>query len=379
MGKVTSNHGHASGIAAENDGMIKDCTVKSSKSTETTEIYSRGGNEIGVITSLNKENGIVENSKTERNVVLSGDASIIGGLVGDNEGTVRMVDSSIIPKVDSSKSNLTVGGVVGENRENANVTGIQVKVGVTTDSSALIGFKDYQYLGGIVGQNSGTVSDAAFSGTIEEKNGSAGNCYGGIAGINMSGAELKNCGVGKITMTINGVYTATSTSTAAQKEALATHAGGIVGKNEENAVIDGCTLENNADSKLTAKYGMLGGVAGFNKGKITMSGSSITPDVMNGADTTDELAANAIGQGLSADGTYVNTRSASTIENMKYNGGTTLSAGKLEMYMLHNGNIGGITAYNGTAGQLSECVSGKWFLNTNLRHRSWYWWNHWYE
>ena len=62
-----------------------------------------------------------------------------------------------------------------------NVTGIQVKVGVTTDSSALIGFKDYQYLGGIVGQNSGTVSDAAFSGTIEEKNGSAGNCYGGIA------------------------------------------------------------------------------------------------------------------------------------------------------------------------------------------------------
>ena len=103
-------------IAAENDGMIKDCTVKSSKLTETTEIYSRGGNEIGAITSLNEENGIVENSKTERNVVLSGDASIIGGLVGANEGTVRMVDSSIIPKVDSSKSNLTVGGVVGENQ-----------------------------------------------------------------------------------------------------------------------------------------------------------------------------------------------------------------------------------------------------------------------
>ena len=59
--------------------MIKDCTVKAVKLTETTEIYSRGGNEIGAITSLNKENGIVENSKTERNVVLSGDASIIGG------------------------------------------------------------------------------------------------------------------------------------------------------------------------------------------------------------------------------------------------------------------------------------------------------------
>ena len=116
---------------------------------------SRGGNEIGAITSLNEENGIVENSKTERNVMLSGDASIIGGLVGANEGTVRMVESSIIPKIDSSKSNLTVGGAVGENRKNANVTAVQVKVGEVTDSSALIGFKDYQYLGGIVGQNSG--------------------------------------------------------------------------------------------------------------------------------------------------------------------------------------------------------------------------------
>lgn len=55
--------------------------------------------------------------------------------------------------------------------------------------------------------------------------------------------------------------------------------------------------------------------------------------------------------------------------------GTTLSAGKLEMYMLHNGNIGGITAYNGTAGQLSECVSGKWFLNNKSEATEWYWWS----
>ena len=82
--------------------------------------------------------------------------------------------------------------MVGENRKNANVTGVQVKVGEATDSSALIGFKDYQYLGGIAGKNSGTVGNVTFSGTIEEKNGSAGNCYGGIAGINMPGAELKN-------------------------------------------------------------------------------------------------------------------------------------------------------------------------------------------
>ena len=38
-------------------------------------------------------------------------------------------------------------------------------------------------------------------------------------------------------MNINGVYTATSTSTAEQKEKMATHAGGVAGKNESDAVI----------------------------------------------------------------------------------------------------------------------------------------------
>lgn len=63
---------------------------------------------------------------------------------------------------------------------------------------------------------------------MTEKTGAAGNCYGGIAGINY--ATLSGCEITKITMEIKGVYTATSTSTAAQKESLASHAGGITGK-----------------------------------------------------------------------------------------------------------------------------------------------------
>lgn len=31
--------------------------------------------------------------------------------------------------------------------------------------------------------------------------------------------------------------------------------------------------------------------------------------------------------------------------------------------MATNGNIGGITAYNGTDGTVEKCVSGNWFIN----------------
>ena len=373
-GNVTSSNGHASGIVAENAGTIDDCIVKSDKLTTTTEIYSRGVDEIGAITSLNT--GVVRNSKTEKNVLLRGDASIFGGLVGSNEGTVGTSDSkfemTVIPKIQSTKRNLTVGGAVGRNCQNATVTGAQVNV-TENDADALNDFTSYQYLGGVVGQNIGLVSDSSFAGKITEKSGTAGNCYGGIAGINASGATLKDCEVTQITMTIVGVYSATSTSAASEKEAMSTHAGGIVGKNEENATVDGCSLKDNNKSKLTAKYGMLGGVTGFNKGTIQMSGSNLTNAIMSddGNDTTagysmdtvaDKLAAKAKAQGLKADNKYVNWKDSAQVEDLNYSGGGKVSAGRLQMIVSSNGNIGGITAYNGTTGELAECVSGNWFL-----------------
>lgn len=375
-GNVTSNNGHASGIAAENAGTIDNCLVKSSKSTETTEIYSRGGDEIGAITSYNT--GTVKNSETDKNVLLNGDATIFGGLVGvnDKEGTVGTEDTAmiltIIPKIRSTRSNLTVGGVVGQNCKESSVTNVQVNV--SAESVVFNGFSGYRYLGGIVGDNSGNVTKSGFSGIIKENTGAAGNCYGGIAGINQKNATLKDCNIGKITMDIQGVYTATSTSTAAQKEALATHAGGVVGKNEEGALVDGCTIENHADSKFTATYGMLGGIAGFNKGTIQMSGSEVTPKVMEDASDIEKLTANASAAdkgNLRADTTYIRWRENSKIEGVAYNGGESatsgtqakkVSDGRLQMIMNSNGNIGGITAYNGTEGEVKQCVSGNWFL-----------------
>ena len=382
-GDVGSSDGYASGITAVNSGTILYCTVKSSDTSGNVEIYSLGVNASGAITATNS--GTVTDSVPQDTVVLRGDATIFGGIVGENTGVVTSTATSkngtnafylkYMPQIRSDNSNLTVGGAVGTNA--GTVSGITA-VGLSFEN-----FSGYQYLGGIVGMNGASVllnqeneeyqskvTNCSFNGSMKEKTnaGAAGNCYGGIAGINY--AELSDNTVTQINMDIQGVYTATSTSTTAQKEAMASHAGGIAGKNETNALIAGCTLVDNSRSVLQAKYGMLGGITGFNKGTVRMSGSSITAKIM----TTDSIkdsesltdAATDKNKGnLSADSQAVQWYYTSDflLENATYqNTNTKISENRLNIKMTDNGNIGGITAFNSTNGEVDYCVSGNWFL-----------------
>lgn len=367
FGNVSSSKGYASGIAAHNIGTITDCVVKGTSGRKAT-ISSVGVNEMGAVTAENT--GTILNSRPEGNVVLNGNATVFGGVTGSNSGTIGTSENkdsyeiTEIPAIDTTKGNLIVGGVAGQNYAKIN----NVKVNAE-NAGTFKNFTGYHYLGGIVGENSGKVTEAKFAGTIIENSGTTGNCYGAIAGINEAGATLKDCTVDKIIMQIHGVYSAASTSSADEKEKSATHAGGIVGKNEKDATVDGCSLADNKDSKLTAEYGMLGGVTGFNKGTIKMSGSSITNDVMNAEVTTDanateadKMAAKARAKGLKEDSRYVNWNESAQVENLSYRDGTRVTKDRLQLFMTKNGNIGGITAYNGTTGELTECVSGNWFL-----------------
>lgn len=370
-GNVTSSDGYAGGIAALNEGTIANCTVSGSDSDKVT-IKSRGTKELGAVTAFNK--GTITASAPAGNVVLDGQATIFGGITGVNTGTVgndEKFEFTDMPELSGSGKQLTVGGVVGQNE--GTVQNISVKVNFEA-------FNSYQYLGGIAGQNGGksdTPADHAaavklcdYSGTITEKGGTAGNCYGGIAGINY--ADLEDCQIKQITMNIVGVYTATSTSTAEQKEQLATHAGGIAGKNETSGVITGCLITDTDKSSMSAQYGMLGGVTGFNKGSVALSGSDKTADIMknvtdeNGDVLVDltELSRRANKQGLNAESNYVTWQDNANIENLRYNSSKKgVSAGRMQLIMATNGNIGGITAYNGTDGAVEKCVSGNWFIN----------------
>ncbi len=382
-GNVRSSDGYAGGIVATNAGMIQYCRVQSPGSSNSVEIYSLGVNASGAIAATNS--GTITDCIPGATVILRGNATVYGGIVGENTGKVTSAalnaagtsayNLSYMPQIKSDKNGLTVGGAVGSN------TG--VVSGIVASNLCFENFSGYKYLGGIVGtngvtvnqnpQNAGaqiSVTNCKFTGIMTEKvnAGAAGNCYGGIAGINYD--ELKNNTVDQITMNIQGVYTATSTSTTAQKEAMASHAGGIVGKNEINALIDGCTLTDNSRSVLQAKFGMLGGITGFNKGTIQMSGSSITASIMTTDSIKDSVtltdaAVDKNKGNLSADSNPVNWsyNNGFLLENATYqNTNTKISANRLNLKMTDNGNVGGITAFNSTEGLVNRCVSGNWFL-----------------
>ena len=223
-------------------------------------------------------NGTIDNSSpVGTKIILDGNATTFGGITGRNHGIVQNVTLGVMPEVNSTSGKLTVGGIAGENEGTIgqrNTTYADIQVNADFD-----GFDNYRNLGGVVGKNAegATVQNSTYTGTIREESSAAGNCYGGITGDNQG--TLENCAINEIHMEIQGVYTATSTSTTAQKEAASTHAGGIAGKNEENGTIINCTLKDTTDSILKAKYGMLGGIVGFNKGTIQMSGSNLTSQI----------------------------------------------------------------------------------------------------
>ena len=225
-------------------------------------------------------------------------------------------------------------------------------------------FTKYTYLGGVVGQNnaSGKVAECTYSGTIAEGKSAVGNCYGGIAGLN--GGLLQGSTVSRLTLTADGVYTATSTSSAAEKERLSSHIGGIAGKNDATGIIEQCYIDNTGTGTITVKNGMVGGVTGYNKGTITMSGDKSTEALMKNVSKVSDLLSNAKAQKLSADSTWVKWADRTDVEKLSYNDGSKRVAADRTMQIIvsSNGNLGGVAGYNAPTGELNRCVSGSWLL-----------------
>ncbi len=323
-GDVISNNGYAGGIVSENYGTVETSTVRNCKITSKGRTYG------GAICGVNY--GTISGSTPEEHVTLEGTARYLGAVTGLNEGTVKDCTVTNQPDINVTGSSLVVGGAVGHN--NGTVSYVNAKGDFK--------FSNFQYLGGVVGLNEGVVQNSTFSGTIEETGSTAGNCYGGIAGLNRK--TLKDCTVSGITINATGVYTATSTSTTAQKEQLSTHIGGIAGKNDTEGRITGCTIGSEEDSTITVANGMVGGVTGFNKGIIETSGAE--------------------NKNYTRDTNYVAWTNNRNIEQLAWsNGGSVTQNRTLTILMQTNGNLGGIAGYNSPSGQLTDCVSGYWLLN----------------
>lgn len=353
-GSVTSNDGYAGGVASENYGTIRSCSVGTDN---RVTLITRNKTAAGAICAVNHKGGTVQGAVLGDHITISGSAFILGAVVGDNSGTVTETEVSQQPTYSVSASTLQVGGAVGINRAGGTVS----KVKVTSDFEK---FTKYTYLGGVVGQNnaSGKVTECTYSGTIAEGKSAVGNCYGGIAGLN--GGLLQGSTVSGLTLTADGVYTATSTSSAAEKERLSSHIGGIAGKNDATGIIEQCYVDNTGTGTITVKNGMVGGVTGYNKGTITMSGDKSTEKLMKNVTKVSKLLANAKAQKLSADSTWVKWADWTDVEKLSYNGGSKSVAADRTMQIIvsSNGNLGGVAGYNAPTGELNRCVSGSWLL-----------------
>lgn len=224
------------GIAGINTGSIENAY---------NESFVTGGKRTGGLVGINKKSGSLVNAANAGRVEGKGAAQDaaqeIGGLVGDNDGSILNGRNG---------GNVTgttyVGGIVGTNREDSTLTDI------INDTSILI--KGSTYVGGIAGQNAGRIVDTEASRTLSDGVVEGVEYVGGIAGKNTGYIENPH---NNISLRIN--------EDALKDGKTAQYFGGVAGINEQKSTIGNAT--NLAD--VTAEGATyVGGIVGYNKGTL---------------------------------------------------------------------------------------------------------------
>lgn len=396
---VTAANGTAGGVTATNFGTIgQDSGLENNSSVSGCTITGTSES-IGAVAAYNSAGATIRNVKlaANANVRFSTPAVTIGGLAGMNEGTVTgcKVENGALALNDGLRAGtntVTLGGAVGRTTKDGTVSSTEVLLDLTQN------LDKYTNLGGVAGQNDGTLEQCTYSGTmggnadtdglVSDGARSTGSTVGGIAGLNNS--TITGCEVKYIKLQVSGISNITTTQTADEKLASASHVGGIAGRN--NAEIANSYVatvrSSGAGSIITARYGFVGGVAGSNNGTITGSGSkTVQTDLMPklkkwiaDGDTNAIVAAlrgnpvNGTGATVSYVSNFVDLKGVDTVTNKGYTNvysDTGLAANDLlvglrgsnkDMNNLASGHLGGITGFNGLNGSISSTASGKWFV-----------------
>jgi hypothetical protein len=124
--------------------------------------------------------GVVQNLTVTGSVTVTGSCDAVGGVAGYNSGTINKVTNNATVTA-SSGSTYNIGGIAGFNnayypRGATNLKGIIVN---SVNTAAVTGMNK---VGGITGENAGTISSSSNSGKIDGTNASSKNGVGGIAG-----------------------------------------------------------------------------------------------------------------------------------------------------------------------------------------------------
>ena len=233
----------------------------------------------------------------------NGDGHIISGLyinssTADDQGLFGRVNGGTVKDLTVSgsvKGDDYVGGVVGYN-SGGTVTGC-----IFSGSGNVSGDL---YVGGVVGYNNGgTVTGCIFSGSGSGSVSGYSNAVGGVVGWNDSGANVENC------------YNTGSVNVIGNSSAV----GGVVGCNQSGSSVTNCY---NTGS-VTSSDSPVGGVVGWNSGNVT---NCYNTDSVSGLDSVGGVVGDNRG----------------TVENC-YNTGNVSGGSKGGGVVGNNSGIGSVT------------------------------------
>lgn len=396
---VTAANGTAGGVTATNFGIIGQGSGLESNSSVSNCTITGTSESIGAIAAYNGKDATIRNVRlaANANVRFSTPAVTIGGLAGMNEGTITgcQVENGALALDDSLRAGtntVTLGGAVGRTTEHGTVSSTNVLLDLTQN------LDKYTNLGGVAGQNDGTLDQCTYSGTMggnADQDGlvsagarSTGSTVGGIAGLNNS--KITGCEVKYIKLQVSGISNITTTQTADEKLASASHVGGIAGRNNNeiaNSYVATVRSSSSAGSIITARYGFVGGVAGSNNGTITGSGSkkalvsddttttALVAQVKNWLGAADANAGiNSMAAELTTGTTYAGLKGVDTVTGYGYTNvysDTGLAANDLLVALRGSNNsetvraagyLGGLAGFNSLRGTIDTSATGKWFV-----------------
>ena len=395
---VTAANGTAGGVTATNFGIIGQGSGLESSSSVSGCTITGTSESIGAVAAYNGKDATIRNVRlaANANVQFSTPAVTIGGLAGMNEGIVTgcRVENGALALNDGLRAGtntVTLGGAVGRTTKNGTVSSTDVLLDLTQN------LDKYTNLGGVAGQNDGTLEQCTYSGTMGGEAGedglvsvgarSTGSTVGGIAGLNNS--TITGCEVKYIKLQVSGISNITTTQTADEKLASASHVGGIAGRNNDEIANSYVATErsNSAGSIITARYGFVGGVAGSNNGTIKGSGSkkalvsgdttklALVAQVEKWLGAADANAGiNSMAAELTTGKTYAGLKGVDTVSVQGYGyvySQSGLAANDLLVALRGSNNsetvraagyLGGLAGFNSLRGTIDTSATGQWFV-----------------
>ncbi|WP_425365831.1 prepilin-type N-terminal cleavage/methylation domain-containing protein [Gemmiger formicilis] len=396
---VTAANGTAGGVTATNFGIIGQGSGLENNSSVSNCTITGTSESIGAVAAYNGKGATIRNVQlaANANVRFSTPAVTIGGLAGMNEGTVTgcQVENGALALdngLRAGTNTVTLGGAVGRTTEHGTVSSTEVRLDFTQN------LDKYTNLGGVAGRNDGTLEQCTYSGTMggdADTDGlvsvgarSTGSTVGGIAGLNNS--TITGCEVKYIKLQVSGISNITTTQTADEKLASASHVGGIAGRNNAEIVNSYVATERSSSGEgsiITARYGFVGGVAGSNNGTITGSGSKKA--LVSGDTTKLALVAqvekwlgaedanagiNSMAAELTTGKTYAGLKGVDTVTDKGYTNvynNTGLAANDLLVALRGSNNsetvraagyLGGLAGFNSLRGTIGTSATGQWFV-----------------